>query len=184
MPLYLSCLGIEISQKGHIENIFIRPFSKNIGPAISRDKMNVSKANPNYGTRDNQEANPNRKCLVFRSLSTVNVIKQLFVLVLYCPSSDVALGGRARESAAFDHDDVFGGGDAFMDITARVELPRLPNDILLELLGVHGTLLRSLDEQGRRCSTVPNDDTLENKFTAHSTNVILDRPDMVNDKRL
>lgn len=111
--------------------------------------------------RYNQDPIPSRKCLVFWN-SAIDAIKQLFVLVLNCLSADVALGGGARESPAFDDDDVFGGGDAFVHIAARVELPRPPNNFLLELLGVHGALLRGLDEQCRRRSAVANDDTLEN----------------------
>jgi len=133
--------------------------------------------------RHNREPNPNRKCLVFWN-GAVDAIEQVLVLVLDCLSSDIALGGGARKSATVDDDDVFGGCDALVDIAARVELPRPPDDFLLELLSVHGTLLRSLDEQGGGRSAVSNDDTLENKFAAHSTDVVLDRPEVASDKQL
>jgi len=124
--------------------------------------------------RPNQDPNPNRKCLVSWN-STVDAIKQLLVLVLNCLSSDVALGGGAGESTPFDDDDVFGGGDALVDIAAGVELSRSPDDLLLELLGIHGALLRSLDKQGRGRPAVPNDDALEDEFNTCGADVVLDR---------
>ena len=133
--------------------------------------------------RKNQDPKPKRKCLVFWN-STVDVIEQLLVLVLNCLSSDVAFGGCAREGTALDDDDVFGGNDALVDIAARVELPRSPDDFLLELLGVHGALFRSLDEQSRGGSAVANDNALENKFATGGADVVLDRPELTNDKRL
>ena len=131
----------------------------------------------------NQDWNPNRKRLVFWN-STVDAIEQLLVLVLNRLPSDVTLGGGARKSATFNNDDVFGGCDALVDIAARVELPRSPDDFLLEPLSVHGTLLRSLDEQGGGRSAVPDHDTLENKFATRSAGVVLDRPEVNNDEYL
>ena len=84
--------------------------------------------------------NPNGGRLVFWD-GTVDAIKQLLVLILNRLSSYVTLGSGTRESAALNDDDVFGGGDALVDISARVELPRSPDDFLLELLGVHDTFL-------------------------------------------
>ena len=46
----------------------------------------------------------NRKCLVFWN-SGVDAIKQLLVLVLDRPPSDVTVGSGARESAAPDGDE-------------------------------------------------------------------------------
>ena len=106
--------------------------------------------------------------------STVDVIEQLLVLVLNRSSSHVSFGGRAREGVALDNDDVFGRGDALVDVVARVELFRPSNDLVLELLAVHGALLRNLDEQGRRRSTISNNDTFKNKFTACGADVVLD----------
>jgi len=133
--------------------------------------------------RHNQNPNPNRRCLVFWN-STVDAIKQLLVPVLNCLSSDIALGSGARESPALDDDNVFGGGDALVDIAARVELPRSPDDIFLELLGVHAARLRSLDEQGGGRSPVANDNTLEYKVATGGADVVLDRPKLDDDKRL
>ena len=133
--------------------------------------------------RDNQGSNPNRKLLVFWN-SAVDAIEQLLVLILNRLPSDIALGGGARKSAAFNNDNVFGGCDALMDISARVELPRPPDNFLLELLSVHGALLRSLDEQGGGRSAVSDHDTLENEFAARSAGVVLDRPGVTNDKYL
>ena len=93
--------------------------------------------------RHNQGPDPNRERLAFWS-SAVNVIEQLLVLVLNCPSSDVPLGSRAGESIAFDDNDMCDGGDAFVDVTAGVELLHPSNNLLLELLGVHCALFRSL----------------------------------------
>ena len=90
--------------------------------------------------RNNQDSNQNRKRLVFWN-SAVDAIEQLLVLVFNCLPSDVALRGGARKSATFNDDDMFGGCDALVDIAARVELPRSPDDFLLELLSVHGALL-------------------------------------------
>ena len=133
--------------------------------------------------RHSEDPSPNRKHLVFWN-STVDAVEQLLVLVLNRLSSDVPLGGSARESAALDDDDVFGGGNALVDIAAGVELPRSPNDILFELFGVHRAVFRGLDKQGRRRSAVSNDDAFENKFATCSADVVLDRPDRTNDKRL
>jgi len=121
--------------------------------------------------------------LVFRD-SAVDAVKQLSVLVFNRLSSDVALGGGAGESTALDDDNVFCRGDALVDIAARVKLPRSPDDFLLELLSVHGTLLRGLDEQGRRRSAVANNDAFENEFTTSSADVVFDRPEWANDKHL
>jgi len=133
--------------------------------------------------RQNQGQNPNRRCLVFWN-KTVDSIEQFLVLVLNCLSPDVALGSGARESPALDDDNVFGGGDALVDIAARVELPRSPDDLFLEFLSVHGTLLRCLDEKSGGRSAVPNDNTLENKVTTGGADVVLDRPKLDDDKRL
>ena len=133
--------------------------------------------------RYNQDPDPNGKCLVFWD-SAIDAIEQLLVLLFNCLSSDVSLGGGARESAALDDDDVFRGGNALVDIAAGVELPCSPNDLLLEFLGVHGASLRSLDEQGRGRSAVSNDNAFENKFATCSAEVVLDRPDVMNGKRL
>ena len=70
-----------------------------------------------------------------------------------------------------------------MDIAARVKLPSFPDDLLLELLGVHGALLGSLNKQGRRSSAVANNNTLENKVATGGTDVVFDRPELANDKR-
>ena len=78
---------------------------------------------------------------------------------------------------------MFGGHDALMDEMARVELFR-PSDDLLELLAVRGALLRSLDEQSRRGSTISNNDTLKNKLTTCSTDIVLDRSGVVDDQCL
>lgn len=109
---------------------------------LSCGKIKVSRTNAkkNNAMPHNQGPKPNRKCLVFRN-STVDAIKQLLVLVLDRLSSDIALGSGAWESTAVDDDDVFRGGDALVDIAARVELPRSPDDFLLEPLGIHGALL-------------------------------------------
>lgn len=116
--------------------------------------------------------------------SAVDAIEQLLVLVLNRLSSDVALGGGARESATFNNNDVFGGRDALVDIAAGVELPRPPDDFLLEFLSVHGALLRSLDEQRGGRSAVSDHDTLEKEFAARSTGVVLDRPEVTDDEYL
>ena len=135
--------------------------------------------------RHNQDpsASPKRKRLVFWN-STVDAVKQLLVLVLNCLSSDVALCSSAREGTTLHNDDIFGGGDALVDIAARVELPCSPDDLLLEPLSVHGARLRSLDEQSRTRSAVSYDDALENEFATRSAEVVLDRPDVTNDERL
>jgi hypothetical protein len=122
----------------------------------------------------------NRKRLVSWN-STVDAVKQLLVLVLNCLSSDVAFGGGTRESAALNDDDMFGGGDVLVDIGA---LLHPLEDSLLEFLGVHGALLRSLDEQSGRRSAVPNGDALENEFSTSGADVVLDRPEVTNHKRL
>ena len=114
----------------------------------------------------------------------VDPVEQFHVLVLNRLSSDIALGIRTRERTALDDDDVFGRGDALVGIVTRVEFPRSPYDFLLELLRAHGTLLRSLDEQGGRTSEVSNHNALGNKFSTGSTDVVLDRPELVNHKRL
>jgi len=116
--------------------------------------------------------------------SIVDPIEKFLVLVLNCPSSYVALGIGARERTALDDDDEFGGRDALVDKATRVEFPRSPYDFLLELLHVHRTLLQSLDEQGRRKSAIANHNALENKFTTGSTDVVLNQPELANDKRL
>ena len=131
--------------------------------------------------RHNQDTNPNRECLVFWD-SAEDAIEQLLVLVLNRLSSDIAFGGGARKGATVNNDDMFGGRDALVDIAARVELPRSPDDFLLELLGVHGALLRGLDEQSGGRSAVSYDDTLENEFATHSADIVLDRPEVTNDK--
>ena len=132
---------------------------------------------------NNQDPKPERKRLVFWN-NTVDAIEQLLVLVLNCLSSDVAFGGGAGKSAALNDDDVFGGSDALVDIAARVELPRSPDDFLLELLRVHGTIFRNLDKQSGGGSAVANDNALENKFATGGADIVLDRPELVNDKRL
>ena len=133
--------------------------------------------------RHNQYMNPNRECLVLWN-STVDAIKQFLVLVLNCLSSDIALGGGARKSATLDDNDMFGGGYAFMDVAARVELPRSPDNFFLEFLSVHGALLRSLNEQSRGRSAVANDNALENQFATRGADVVLDRPELADGKRL
>jgi hypothetical protein len=96
--------------------------------------------------RHNQETkpDPNRKPLVFWN-SAVDSIEQLLVLVFNCLSSDVALGGAGQRTALNDND-VFRGGNALVHIAARVEMLRFLDYFLLELLGVHGALVRDLDE--------------------------------------
>jgi len=116
--------------------------------------------------------------------SAVYAIKQFLVLVLNCLSSDVTLGSGTGESAAIDDDDMFGGSDAFVDVAARIELSRPPDEFLLEPLGVHRAFLRSLDEQGRRRPAVANDNALENKFSTGGAEVVLDRPELKDDKYL
>ena len=86
------------------------------------------------------QSDPNKKCLVFWDC-TVYVIEQLLVLVLNRLSSNIALGSGTREVVTVDDDDVFRGGDALVDVAARVELPGSPDDFLLELLGVHVAIL-------------------------------------------
>ena len=108
------------------------------------------------------------------NLGRIDVIKQLLALVLNCLPSDVALCSGTRESTTLDDNDVFGGGDTLMDIVTRIEFPRSQNDLFLEFLGVHDTLLRNLDKQGGRRSAVSNDNALGNEFTARSTNPVLD----------
>ena len=81
------------------------------------------------------------------------------------------------------NDDMFGGCGVLMDETARVEL-FCPSDDLLELLTVRGALLRGLNEQSRRGSTISNNDTLENKLTTCSMDIVLDQSGVVNDQRL
>lgn len=127
--------------------------------------------------------NPNRSCLVFWN-GTVHSIEQLLVLVLNRLSSNVAFGGGTWESATFDNDDVFRGCDALVDIATRMKLPRSPDNFLLELLVLHCAFFRSLDEQSGRRSPVANDNALENEFTAGGAEVVLDRSELVNDKRL
>jgi len=102
--------------------------------------------------RPNQEPKP-KKSIFWNSV--IDLVEQFHVLVLNCLSSDIALGIRARERTALD-DDVFGQRDALVDIVTRVEFPRSPYNVLLELLRAHGTLLRSLNEQGGRTSEVAN----------------------------
>lgn len=125
-----------------------------------------------------QEINPKTKCLVFWN-SAVDAIEQLLVLVFDCLSPNIALCSGTREGPTFDDDNVFCGGDALVDIATRMKLPRPSDDFLLEPLGVHGARLGSLDEQGGGRSAVANDDTLENKFTTGSAEVVLDRPELV-----
>jgi len=132
--------------------------------------------------RRNQDPKPKKRRSIFWN-SAVDVIEQLLVLVLNCLSSDVALVSRPRERTAFDDNDVFDRGDALMSIATRVELARSPDDFLLELLRVHGTLLRRLNEQGRRGPAVANYNALENKFATGSTDVVLNRPELANHKR-
>jgi len=138
---------------------------------------------PSVEIRHNQDPKPKKRHSVFWD-STVDAIEQFLILVLNCPPSYVALGGCARERTMLDDDDVFGGSDLFVDKATRVELPRSPYDLLLELLRVHRTLLQSLDEQGRRRSAAADHNALENKFTTGSTDVVLDRPELANDKHL
>ena len=130
----------------------------------------------------NQDPDPNRMCLVSWNIG-VYTVKQLLVLVLHRISLDVAFGS-ARESPALDDDDMF-GGDALVGIAARVELPHSLKNLPLELLGVHGALLRRFNEQGGGRSTVSNHNALENEITTCRTDVVLDRPEMANpDKSL
>lgn len=124
-----------------------------------------------------------KSCLVFWD-GTIDAIEQLLELVLNCLSSNVALGSGTGECATFDDDDVFRGCDALMHIAASMELGRSLDDFLLELLSVHGALLRSFDEQGGRRSAVSNDNALKNEFTTGSAEIVLDRPKLVNYKRL
>ena len=126
---------------------------------------------------------PNRGRLVFWN-STVDAIEQLLELILNCLSSDITLSGGAREGTALNDQDMFGGSDALVDIAARVKLPRSPDDLLLELLRVHGTLFRGLDEQGRGGSPVANNNALENKFATGGADIVLNRPKLIHDKRL
>jgi hypothetical protein len=114
----------------------------------------------------------------------VDAIEQLLELILDRLSSDVTLSGGAREGPALDDHDVFRGSDALVDIAARVKLPRSPDDLLLELLSVHRAPLRRLDEQGRRRSPVADDDALENELATGRPDVVLDRPELIDDKRL
>jgi len=137
----------------------------------------------NVETRHNRDPKPKKRHSIFGN-STVDAIEQSLVLVFNCLSSDVALGSGPRECTALDDDDVFGGRDALVDKATRMELPRSPHNFLLELLRIHGAPLRSLNEQCRRRSTVANHNTLENKLAAGSTNVVLNRPELANDKRL
>jgi len=116
--------------------------------------------------------------------SAVDPIEQLLVLVLSCSSSNDALDNGARESTTLDDDDVFGGCDPLVHKATGVEFPRSPHDFLLELLRVHRTLLRSLNEQRRRRSADTNHNAPKNKFATGSTDVVLDRPELANDKRL
>lgn len=94
-------------------------------------------------------------------------------MVFNRPPSDVSLDDGARKSAAVDDNDVFGRDNSLMNIAARVELFRPRNYLLLELLGAHVALLRSLDKQGRRRPAVPNNDTLENELTTCGAHVVL-----------
>ena len=114
----------------------------------------------------------------------IDAVKQLLVLGLDCLSPNVALGGSAGKSATFDDNNMFRGSDLLVDIAATVELPRSPDDFLLELLGVHSALLRSLNEQGGRRAAVSNDNALENKFATGHADVVLDRPKLTDDERL
>ena len=116
--------------------------------------------------------------------STIDPIKQFLVLVLNCLSSDVTLDSSPRERTALDDDDVFGGRDPLVDEATRVEWLSSFYDFLLEFLRAHRTLLRSLNKQRRRRSAVANHNALENKLATGSTDVVLDRPELVSDKRL
>ena len=95
-------------------------------------------------------------------------------MILNRPSSDVPLGSRAGESATLDDDDVCGGGDAFVGVTAGVELLRPSNDLLLELLGVCAAFLQSLNKQNRRRSAASNNDALGDKLAACGADVVFD----------
>ena len=146
--------------------------------------MGISKQNPKEIGDATQDPDPNKKCLEFWS-SGVDAIKQLLVLILDRSSPDVAFGSGARESATFDDDDVFGRGNALVDIAARVELRHSPNNFLLQLLAVHGALLRSLDKQGGGGSTVSDRNALGNEINTCSADAVIDRPEMTNsDERL
>ena len=131
--------------------------------------------------RPKQEPKP-KKSIFWDSV--VDRVEQFHVLVLNCLSSDTALGIRARERTALDDHDVFGLGDALVGIVTRVEFPRSSYDFFLELLRAHGTLLRSLDEQGGRTPEVANHNALGNKFATGITDVVLDRPELGNHKCL
>jgi len=122
--------------------------------------------------RCNQDPRQKKRRSIFWN-STVDFIEQFLVLVLNCLSSNVALGSRPRERTALDDDDVCGRSDALVDEVTRAEFARSPYDFLFELLRLRGTLLRSLDEQGRRRSEVANHNALEDKFATGSTDVVL-----------
>ena len=65
-----------------------------------------------------------------------------------------------------------------------MKLPHSLDDFLLELLRVHGTLFRGLDEQGRRRLPAANSDALENEFTTGNADIVLGQPEVINDEHL
>ena len=133
--------------------------------------------------RCNQDLRPEKRRSIFEN-SAVDTVEQFLVLVLNCLSSDVALGSRPRECTTLDDNDMCGRGDPLVDKVTGAEFTRSPYDLLLELLWVHGTLLRSLDEQGRRRSVVANHNALEDEFATGSTDIVLKRPESANHERL
>ena len=78
---------------------------------------------------------------MLRGLSVVGAIKQLLVLVLGCPSPDVALWSSAKESTVLDDNGMSGGGDTLAYVAAKVERNHSHDSTLLELLCIHDTLL-------------------------------------------
>lgn len=59
-----------------------------------------------------------------------------------------------------------------MQITARVEVSRFPNDVLLQLVVVH--LPGRLHEEHRRRTASPDDNTIRDEATACRSDIVFD----------
>jgi len=102
----------------------------------------------------------------------VYLIQLDFIRLLHGLAPDIPLGRGPRKRPRGNDNDQVRRGDPLMQIPPRMEVPRLPDDLLLQLLTVH--LDCGLDEDGRGGSAETDDDAGCDEGRAHRHSVVFD----------
>jgi hypothetical protein len=78
----------------------------------------------------------------------INIVQNVLILFLDSFPSDVPFRSGSGEGSLLDHDDEISRHDPFVEVSTRMELPDLANDVLLQLVDWQRAVISGFDEQG------------------------------------